>query len=46
MRGALVAVVLLLGLPGDVSAAAESSPGVRLETTIAEKGVVSTPAAA
>jgi len=24
MRGALVAVVLLLGLPGDVSAAAES----------------------
>lgn len=41
MRGALVAIVMLLGLPGDVSAAAESSPGVRLERTIEEKGVVS-----
>ena len=41
MRTALVAVAILLAFPGGSPAATESSPGVRLETTIAEKGVIS-----
>jgi len=40
MKAALAAIVVLLGLAGEASAAAERS-AVRLQTTIAETGVVS-----